>query len=196
MGKAKLDYDVLSDFELIEIFKSEYERIKPSGCVDFYNNTDIAPSLYIITKRLKMKWNDMLIFIGVDEDKILFKRIDKEDCIRILHEIYKTEGKTPTAQDLINNGHCAQTFKKNFGSFSNALECAGLTPNKSPTKVTEDKRELLEQYIKLSKMLGRPANHKDIVESNFMHNPSVYTIRFGGIGGLRKAAGLEQLLYD
>lgn len=196
MGKAIIEYDKFNNFELIEIFKKEYERIQPIDCRGFYNSTVVAPSLYIIGKRLNMKWNDILKFIGVDEDKILFKRIDKEDCIRILQVLNKNLGKVPSAQDLMINGYKIHSFEKHFGSFNNALKFVGLIPRKTPVKVKESKQELLRQYIRLSQILGRPANYYDIEKTVWMYNPSVYTIRFGGMRGLKKAAGFNPYHID
>lgn len=190
--KIHLNYDELSDYQLIELFKKEYDRIRPKTCSEFYRQTTTAPSLFMIKKRLKMTWPQLLRFIGVDDKKIRFQRRSKEEYIQILNNLNEKLGHPPSSREFTEHGYTVPVIVEAFGSYNKALDAAGLKPRTAiPIKVVESKEELLEQYKMLCKKLGRTADWKDIENAEGMYSPHIYSIRFGGMRGLKITAGRE-----
>lgn len=196
MMNTNSKYIEMSDLELVQLFKKEYDRIKPNSCYEFYCKSESAPSRYLIEKRLNLKWNDILYYIGVEATNIKLKRRTRTEYIHILQNLNKVLGHSPSVKEFIESGHSQDPIVRHFGSYNKALMAAGLKYRKTHVVVTESKEELLAQYKKLCQQLGRPASCVDIINTVWMYSPEVYSIRFGGMRGLKIAAGFAPHYID
>lgn len=95
--------------------------------------------------------------------------------------------------------HSYDTLRKRFGkTYDEIIRKSGISEKeinsvKSVVNVhdvvQETKEELLQKYITYSEKIGRPATYDDIINSNEMHHPGVYMMRFGSMGELKAKAG-------
>lgn len=186
------NFEDLSNDELLEIVKSELEKIRTTTH-DNYNKykSKNAPSFSYIKKRTGLNWNEMLEKIN---KKLNLENKTKEELIQQLTDVGKELGRTPSINDLLDKDINAYIYHYKFGSYNNALRLAGLEVNVNKTKVTHSNEELLEMYIELSKKLGRAATSKDIDE-HLEYSSDVFTVRFESINKLRELAGYETINY-
>lgn len=50
MGAKKINYDIMSDLEILELFKEKYREVNPKDANEYIKLTNNTPSLYIIKK--------------------------------------------------------------------------------------------------------------------------------------------------
>ncbi len=182
----------ISDKELLELIKLEYERIKPKGCWDFFEKRDRRiPSLPTLQKRFNKTYNEILLMVGVPEEDLNFIRRTPEQYLEKLKSVSIELGYVPTASEFNKLGYCSSILAKHFGSYANAVNMLGLdcVPYKTPIKVHETKDELLKMYIDFSKRIGKPASSNDLMESEEIYDANIFSIRFGGMKGLKEKAG-------
>ncbi|MEG0774378.1 NERD domain-containing protein [Clostridium sp.] len=188
----KINPNLLSDDEMLKILKEEYEELKPKGCWDFFSRRKRSPSLPYLKKRFGVPFNKILLKAGINEKELNFVRRDKEEYTKIIKNLYKKLGHTPSAQEFIANGYSTAILSKIFGSYNNAMRECGLEPNKYQSKVNESKKELLKIYKDISNKIGKPASEDELNSFEGVYSATVFSLRFGGMNNLRKIAGFEE----
>lgn len=182
----------ISDKELLELIKLEYERIKPKGCWDFFKKRDRRiPSLPTLQKRFNKTYNEILLMAGVSDEDLNFIRRTPEQYLEKLKSVSIELGYVPSANEFNKRGYCSNILANHFGSYANAVNMLGLDcePYKTPIKIHETKDELLKMYIDFSKKIGKPASVNDLMESEEIYDADIFYIRFGGMKGLKEKAG-------
>lgn len=149
------------------------------------NRDENVPSTNFIVTRLDMTWSEIIKNLGYKNELTLF------EMKQILFGLIEELGHTPSIKELEKYGHCSSMFKKKCGSYNKLLKELNFIPNKTPTKVTESKDELLQQYIDYSNKLGRAATTIDLDNSKKLYNSAVYITRFGNMKNLTMLAGFE-----
>lgn len=186
-NKKNTKLNSLSDQELLEMLKSEYHRIKPKNQTELFEKSKILPSHTYLRKRFNMTINELLIKIGIPVEKLNGIRRPPNELLEKLKEVADELGHVPTAKEFNAKGYSSEALKNHFGSYSKALEAAGLeVKNKKFTK-----SELIKLYKNLSNQLGRPANSEDLNKLNDFPSASTFAVRFGGIKELKKSLGFK-----
>lgn len=182
----------MNDKELLGLIKNEYYRINPKGCWDFFKKRDKRiPCLPTLQKRFNKTYNEILIMVGIPEEELNFVRRTPREYLEKLRNISLELGYIPSANEFRERGYTPETLVRYFGSYSNAVKKLNfdVQTHKTPIKVKETNEELLEMYIDFSNKIGRPASYTDLVENDEIYHADVFTIRFGGMMGLKEAAG-------
>lgn len=189
--RRNISPNTLSDAEILITMKEEYYRVSPTGCHDFFKKSNLVPSLPYLTKRFSKTYNELLLLAGVPEQDLNFVRRDKEDYLCKLISVANLLGHTPTADEFREQGYCPEMLMKFYGTYNNAIQEAGLEINVKKTACIFTKAELKRQYLSLNKKLGRPASWNDLNNNPDISNANVFTIRFGGMQGLKESLGIE-----
>lgn len=196
MGRPNLDYNNMTDEEILEIFKNNYYKIQPNDATEYIKKCNV-PSLYILKTKLNLKWNDALIKIGIKKEDLKFDR--SRNYIKIYNEMIDEMGYIPSIIEfrkyLKENKITDITggIIKKYGTYNKFLNEYGLEINgTTPTIVKETNEELLKIYKDFCKKLGRVAKTTDLNESEEIYNSSIFSIRFGGFNNLRRIAGYEE----
>ncbi|MDY4544818.1 MAG: hypothetical protein SPE00_05855 [Bacilli bacterium] len=184
----------INDKELLDLIKSEFYRIKPKGCIEFFKKRDKRIPCYpkLQNRFNGLTYNQILIKAGVESEKLNCIRMSKEKLINKLAQIAEELGHIPNTNEMKDYKILPEVLKKKFGSAENALK--KLDKNYSLRKLAEVKEsneELLQKYIEFSLKLGHPASTDELDRSNEIYNASVFVIRFGGMMELKKAAGFD-----
>lgn len=187
-------YDKYSDKELLQILKNELKRLNTNKWLDYERNRNKEyPSVTFYKRRFKCSWNKLLKKAGYKDNEINNIRRTKEELIKMLKNIAKEIGHTPSITELSKLGHNEGLFKDNFSSYNEAVRLAGLKPNTSPVDIKETNEELLQMYIDFSNKIGKSASFNDLNKSNEVYNADVFCIRFGGMVELKKLAGFTTM---
>lgn len=120
----------------------------------------------------------------------------KEELLAPLQEYCARTGKTPTTRDCKAGGISINPIISAYGSYNNALLAAGLTLNKKPPHVDSENDAMLDGYIENSWDKGAPLYANEINSASGLYSSSVYNIIFGGMNGLRIAAGFQPSPVD
>ena len=114
----------------------------------------------------------------------------REELIEFLVKLGEKLGRTPTTRDVNNTEDMpnACTYRNYFGSWNNALEAAGLSPN---MRYDWTREELIELLVKLGEKLGRTPVIKDVGADKDMPSAYAYMRFFGSWNKALKAAGLK-----
>ena len=119
-----------------------------------------------------------------------------EDLIGIFLTYSSKTGKTPTTRDYREMGISSNRVRKAYGSHNNAVIAAGLVPNKKPPHVDSENDSMINGYIEGSWDKGAPLYANEINCASGLYSSSVYSIIFGGMNGLRIAAGFQPSPVD
>lgn len=120
----------------------------------------------------------------------------KAELLVPLQEYCARTGKTPTTRDCKAVGISLNPIISAYGSYNNALLAAGLTLNKKPPHVDSENDAMLDGYIESSWDKGAPLYANEINRASGLYSSSVYNIIFGGMNGLRIAAGFQPSPVD
>ena len=116
------------------------------------------------------------------------RRISDEDLCAELRRVAEELGEVPTVRQFDDHGAYSEvTLRKRFGSWSDALEAAGLDASGSKRPVPEE--ELLEELRELAADLGQPPTVQQMDEQGPRWS-RVYARRFGSWNEALEAAGL------
>lgn len=119
MGAKKINYDIMSDLEILELFKEKYREVNPKDANEYIKLTNNTPSLYIIKKRLGLKYSDICKLCGFTKksrsckDRVLLKR--KQQLLDLVKEL----GYIPSRTEFhkINNTKCVQFYGMSYRQF-------------------------------------------------------------------------------
>ena len=132
-------------------------------------------------------------------ERVLTQNSDKktnEDLIGIFLTYSSKTGKTPTTRDYREMGISLNQVRKAYGSHNNAVIAAGLVPNKKPPHDDTQNDSMIDGFIEGSWDKKAPLNTSDINHDPKLYSSSVYNIIFGGMNGVRVAAGFEPSPVD
>lgn len=118
------------------------------------------------------------------------RRIPEEELLAELRRIGAELEKTPSTQDMTNQGgYGSTTYINRFGSWTAALEAAGFEPHADRQHRSTD--ELLAGIQQLAEKLGHPPTSREMDEQG-AYSRVVYRNRFGSWNEALAAAGLDQ----
>lgn len=189
----RINPNLLSDQELLNIIREEYYEIQPKGCWDFFKRRRKSPSLPYLKKRFNMTYHEILMKAGIPREELKAVREKEQDKSFYLDRLNKLAielGHTPTIKEYREHGFSPERLRSLFGSYNNAIKEAGLTPRREmDLKKRVKKKELLRIYKDISNELGRPATLKDIKKYCKQYRASLFVDVFGGMNQLKKEAG-------
>ena len=117
------------------------------------------------------------------------RRISNEDLCAELRQVAEDLGEAPTVRQFDDHGAYSEaTLRNRFGSWSDALEAAGLDTAGSKRPIPED--ELLEELQALAADLGQPPTVQQM-DAQGPRWSRVYARRFGSWNEALEAAGLD-----
>lgn len=191
--KDKSYYMLLSDKELLEEFKREYERIKPNNRKEFNKlRSEYFPSAVYLEKRFNLKWNKILTKCGFETRKNFYT---KEEYFEIFKKVCNKLGRAPSSNELQEYGKCdAMGFVKAFNAknYNDSLKKVNYNPsNITPVEVPETDEELIKMYVDYSNKLGKPATQEELNNSKDTYNSGVFMYRFTTMSNLKKLAGFK-----
>ena len=116
-----------------------------------------------------------------------YHTIPEEELVPALKQFAEGLDKSPTVTEMDADGpYNHKVYTRVFGSWTGALEAAGLSANYHPNTT---KAELIEGLKELAKNLGRTPYYADMAESE-NHSAKVYTSTFRSWNDALRAAGL------
>lgn len=133
-------------------------------------------------------WNEALEAANLDLNRPT--DIPKSDLIAELTRLADELGRTPTREDMTTSGkYGASTCQRTFGSWTAAIEVAGLPPAEMGNRYSDE--ELLNELRRLADAhRGKPPTTEEMnKEGRYSHR--IYNIRFGSWRAALEAAGLE-----
>lgn len=139
-------------------------------------------------------WNNAIKAAGMEPNTP--RQYTDDDLLEHLQEFADELDRTPTSKEMNEHGpHTSKTYKDRFGTWNNALEQAGLEPNREgPTARSERERkqQLLEDLVALAEDLGRIPTQKEIRE----HTTHSHTTYYNYWGGIKEALEASELDLD
>src|SRR3972149_10373533 len=180
---------IYTDEELLESlrrFKGEEGRIPKQE--DFVNNPKY-PGFVTIVKWFG-SWNNALKLSGLVN---IFTNYTDEELLEFLIKFERKEGRIPRQEDFIGNPNCPShnLYKSRFGSWNNAIKCAGLIPGQYISN-----EELLESLRRFKGEEGRIPKQEDFV--NNPKYPGFMTIVkwFGSWNNALRLSGLVNIFTN
>ncbi|WP_415383016.1 homing endonuclease associated repeat-containing protein [Halosimplex sp. TS25] len=131
-------------------------------------------------------WTDALNEAGLEPNRE--QNISDEDLLAELRKLANELDRTPTMADMDETARYSHgPYQTRFGSWNEAIEKAGLTPNKKHDISDED---LIAEMQRLTGELGRAPKRSEMNDRG-KYSGAVYTRRFGTWSEGVEAAGLE-----
>lgn len=119
----------------------------------------------------------------------MVQKIADQDLLDDLERIKEKIGHRPRACDVKEHGqYSLQPYQSHWGSWSNALNAAGMELDQKPSVSDE---ELLDELRRLGEELDRTPSTTDIDQFGEF-SVSVYQKRFEGVASAREKVGLER----
>ncbi len=171
-------YTEYTDEEILEIFKNEYERIKPKGLGEFEKKRQKdVPSLSYLLIRFKTTWNELKKKMRIEDIVIPF--YTNKEIISEIKRIKKKVKHSPTISEFNNNSYMSESvLKRRFGSYDNALKKAGikklLIQNVVKKTDKHPKEYIKNALLKEKNKIGRRLTGKEIKENENL--PALNTI--------------------
>lgn len=131
-------------------------------------------------------WNDAIKAAGLEV--VNYRSVPKEELLDALKKFADELGRAPTSDDLYDDGPYSDfLYWRRFGSVSNALEEAGLTPSK---RYGIPKDELLEELVAIADEVGRTPTMAEF-DALSEYGTSTYRYRWDSWNDAILASGLE-----
>lgn len=170
---------------LAELRRLAAELDKTPSEQDMYEHGQHGLSTY---KNRFGTWNEALTAAGLDTRPDRSTR-SKEALLADLRGVAEELGHPPSRPEMEECGEFGTgTYRNRFGSWSEALEAAGLESRPRPQKVP--RAELLEALTQLADDLGQPPTTTEMKQHGEF-SPSVYIDRFGSWQSALHAADLD-----
>ena len=181
-----------TDAELIDqlqTFVDERDRLPPWRALQ--EDTDM-PSANIYKKRFG-SWNAALEVAGYDPSEQTARYTDAE-LLETLAELAEEFDRTPKIADLndIESLPSSGTYYQRFGSWTDAVERAGLEPNRQRGLA---RKEMLEEIHETVDIFEEPPGRSEI-EIDAPEALELYESRFGSWQDALEAAGYETNTVD
>lgn len=129
---------------------------------------------------------------AADLERRNIKNLSKAQLLEKLKMVQEELGHTPRYNDLSDfpAAPSAYTYEQHFGTFSNALEKAGMKPH---VEFQVSKYDLIRELRAVANNLGRTPQVKDFRERDDVYGVSTYHRYFGSWIEAIEAAGLEPI---
>lgn len=178
--------------KLLEEFRREYLRIKPTSHYD-YNRRRNKRCLSVtgLETKFNCRWNDILKLAKLP---IIKNHYTDEEILSSIRELSKILKRTPSKSEYEKYYNVlGRNISERFNGWNNALIAAGLEPRYlTPVKVKETDLQLLKMYKKFSKQIGENiygASSLQLRLSKQIYDSNVFVTRFGSMNELRVKAG-------
>lgn len=191
-GGIEMDskYKSISDEELLNIIKKEFERIGSSEyrLYDKYRNRDLPASKYIVN-RYNSTWNGLLELMNIE---LNVKRLGKEEFDKWFIDLVNELGEVPSRYFLQNNySFYVYHMKKYYGNHTNLCKIIDHEIVNKKT-VTHTDEELLQMYYELYLKLKVAPTKDDLRNNGFPYSGDVFYTRFGSLVEVRKLLNIPQ----
>ena len=130
------------------------------------------------------------------------KKITEDVLIAEIRAYAEKLGYVPTVADMgpDRGVHCYATYLRHFGSWSAAIEAAGLNSYLSYRKRAfrdgNEEQLLIREIREFAERLGRTPRIEEMVSQNHVHSASHYKNCFGSWKNALKSAGLDCVYGD
>jgi hypothetical protein len=184
-GSKPSDQELIDELERVTTklgkipAQREFERESEMSISAYYNHFETWKAA-IETSGLKEQYDSTSDF-----------HISTEDLIAELKLLESTLDQAPTMNKMDDFGaYSERTYRRRFGSWSNALEKAGVTDQQEQdnTRITE--QELIAALQALSDKLDRSPRFEDMIDRG-KYGAATYLYRFGSWNQALIAAGLQ-----
>lgn len=197
-GLKIIDWHGASNEELLELLRKKAKELGRAPTYDDVEKDPDMPSPQTYKKRFK-GFHEAIVAAGLTP--IVYTKwaiLSKEELLELLRQKAKKLGKAPTTRDLKEDPNMpdVSVYVKNFGSFTNALERAGLKPNSPRRWAKMSNEELLDLLRKKAQELSRTPMEKDLIADPNMPTIRTYADRFGGFVEALRRAGLELNIHQ
>jgi len=139
-------------------------------------------------------WEDALVAAGLNPDE-MSSRVATETLIDAIEELAADLDRAPFARDMNNNGpYHVSTYSRRFGSWSAALEEAGIEPEYEPTPPDNklDRDVLLAELQRLATVHDNDSPPTTtMMTEHGEFSPGTYINRFGSWTSALSEAGLD-----
>lgn len=173
----------------LEEFADDLGEVPTQRDVD---NDEDMPSSHTYKNRFG-SWNDALREAGFNP-KMSTPDTDpsRDELLTKLEALADELGKTPTTTELrdADDMPSIHWYKKEFGSWNDAVRAAGLEPNTAPAREMDDE-ELLDQLREFAEELGRTPRAHELSDADQMPSSVTYQNRFGSWNEALLEAGLQ-----
>ena len=208
MGNMKLDYDNMTNDEIINLFKQQYETIKPKDAIEFFDKSNGIPSAYILKSRLNMTYGQLLVYIGLRKTPRICTREKRNDTIKkVLKKAYEEYGYIPTSCKILKkyninisdyaskSGISYKEFVEKFGYEYGRITIINTINRKWNNKTDE---EIFKEYNNLCIKLGRIATIEDIKKErkNGLYDLQFIRRRYKSFNNFKKLAGITYKIDD
>lgn len=140
-------------------------------------------------------WEDALVAAGLDPDDMA-SRVATETLIDALQELAADLDRAPFARDMNDSGPFhTSTYSRRFGSWSAALEAAGIESEYEPTPPDNklDRDALVAELHRLATAQdGDSPPTTTLMNEHGEFSPGTYISRFGSWGAALSEAGLTE----
>ncbi|KEI92176.1 hypothetical protein [Clostridium botulinum] len=207
MGRQKLDYNKMTNEEILQLFKEQYEKIKPNDAMDFFKRSNYTPTPYILKTRLGLTYGQACIAIGVRKtvrkrykEDIKHKEYYYNKYKNKIVKIYNELGYIPNTVEIKKYGLSQQTiltvFNMNYHDFIQSIGFNKKDIKNGNCKINETDEELLEMYKNLCFRLGKIATSRDINEDKNSPSATSFIYRFGSINEVKRLSKIDELALD
>lgn len=136
-------------------------------------------------------WNKALEKAGLEtgtNDPTGAPPISREDLLNELRRLADELGKTPTTREMDEEGaYCEDPYRREFGTWNNAVREADLEPN---VRMDIPKEEVLQDLKDFAEELGHVPTSVEMSERG-PHSRKLYARKFGSWNNALQAAGFD-----
>ncbi len=180
---------IYTDEELLGYLRQFHKETGRSPMENDFDNNPKFPHFNTYTKRFG-SWNKTLKLTGLKTNCGGFEYAD-EELLGYLRQFHKETGRSPMVKDFNNSSRYPSysTYICRFGSWSKAIEIAGLLNNRNTVRITDN--ELLGYLKQFHKDNGRPPMWNDFIDNSKYPSITTYRKRFGSWQKALKLVGLD-----
>ncbi|SHJ65542.1 hypothetical protein SAMN02745248_00602 [Hathewaya proteolytica DSM 3090] len=205
-GKARLNYNEMTNDEILQVFKEQYYKLKPKNAIEFFKDAN-SPTQHILKSKLNMTYAQTLVRIGVRNTERKRYKKDKEHMQKYytkyknkIYKIYNELGYIPNTNEIIKYGIRPCSINSVLGiTYYDFITEIGLehemkTHYGQYNNVSDE--ELLNIYKAFCLQLGRVATRFDIEQSKNMPCIGIFQFRFGSFNEVKRLSKVDELALD
>ncbi|MBY6837830.1 hypothetical protein FDG50_11545 [Clostridium botulinum] len=208
MGSMKLNYNKMTNDEILKLFKEQYEKIQPNDAMEFFEKSNNTPSAYILKTRLDLTYGQALVYIG--KRKTERKHYTNPETIENLKEkiniLIEEKGYVPSSSEFRNRYKTeisvyARKFGLTYNEFLIKLGFEGYKRYKNDYYTNskwmdKNDEEIFQAYRELCYELGRTATATDIENKKDFYNISFIRSRYKSLNNFKKLVGITYRVDD
>lgn len=147
-------------------------------------------TLNIATPEFKAKMVDI---VGLMDRAASWYAASDQEYLDALASYAQELGHTPSRTEINNNPAlpAANSYKKRFKTYNNAVLLAGLEPNAAPERVDIDDNALLDGLKNFAEELGHVPSTREVELNKKLPSVKTYTVRFESFNQALVLAGLK-----